>query len=58
MRTSMRVPWVDLPKPDDRVIDGVDQLDWVTGQANSSQREGFVCCSRCAIDHVPRSAST
>jgi arylsulfatase len=28
--------------PDDRVIDGVDQLDWLTGKAESSQREGYV----------------
>ena len=31
-----------LPKPDDRVIDGVDQLDWLSGQATSSRREGYV----------------
>jgi arylsulfatase A-like enzyme len=28
--------------PDDRVIDGVDQLGWLTGQADSSQREGYL----------------
>ena len=28
--------------PDDRVIDGVDQLDWITGAADSSQREGYI----------------
>jgi arylsulfatase A-like enzyme len=31
-----------LRKPDDRVIDGVDQLDWLTGQEKSSRREGYV----------------
>jgi len=33
---------VGLPRPDDRVIDGVDQLDWLTGQVKSSRREGYV----------------
>jgi arylsulfatase A-like enzyme len=28
--------------PTDRVIDGVDQLDWINGVAESSQREGYV----------------
>jgi arylsulfatase len=28
--------------PDDRVIDGIDQLDWLTGKTESSQREGYV----------------
>jgi arylsulfatase len=31
-----------LGAPTDRVIDGVDQLDWLTGQAGSSQREGYL----------------
>jgi arylsulfatase len=31
-----------LPKPDDRVIDGVDQLDWLTGREKASKREGYV----------------
>jgi arylsulfatase A-like enzyme len=31
-----------VPTPDDRVIDGVDQLDWLTGRAPSSKREGYV----------------
>jgi arylsulfatase len=28
--------------PADRVIDGVDQLDWLTGQTSSSRREGYL----------------
>ena len=31
-----------LREPTDRVIDGVDQLDWLTGQATASQREGYI----------------
>jgi hypothetical protein len=31
-----------LSEPYDRVIDGVNQLDWLTGQASSSQREGYI----------------
>jgi arylsulfatase len=31
-----------LSTPGDRVIDGVDQLDWLTGKAPSSRREGYV----------------
>jgi arylsulfatase A-like enzyme len=31
-----------VSEPDDRVIDGVDQLDWLTAKAESSQREGYV----------------
>jgi arylsulfatase A-like enzyme len=31
-----------LGEPTDRVIDGVDQLDWLTGQADRSQREGYI----------------
>ena len=30
------------PKPEDRLIDGVDQLDWLTGRAKSSRREGYI----------------
>jgi arylsulfatase len=33
---------VGLPKPDDRVIDGVDQLDWLMGRDKSSKRDGYV----------------
>jgi Sulfatase len=29
-------------EPDDRVIDGVNQLDWLTAKADSSQREGYI----------------
>ena len=31
-----------LSEPDDRVIDGVDQLGWLTGQAGASAREGYI----------------
>jgi arylsulfatase A-like enzyme len=31
-----------LGEPTDRVIDGVDQLDWLTGEADTSQREGYI----------------
>ena len=31
-----------LREPTDRVIDGVDQLDWLTGEAATSQREGYI----------------
>jgi arylsulfatase len=31
-----------LREPDDRVIDGVNQLDWLTGEAESSQRDGYI----------------
>jgi hypothetical protein len=31
-----------LSEPTDRVIDGVDQLDWLTGEADSSHREGYI----------------
>jgi arylsulfatase len=31
-----------LREPDDRVIDGVNQLDWLTGQEPSSRRDGFI----------------
>jgi arylsulfatase len=30
------------PEPEDRVIDGIDQLDWLTGAAEHSRREGYV----------------
>jgi arylsulfatase A-like enzyme len=32
----------DLPIPDDRVIDGIDQSDWLTGEQEYSNREGFL----------------
>jgi arylsulfatase len=28
--------------PDDRVIDGLDQLDWITGETDSSRRDGYI----------------
>ena len=28
--------------PTDRVIDGVDQLDWLSGKRDSSNREGYL----------------
>jgi hypothetical protein len=31
-----------LSEPTDRVIDGVNQLDWLTGDAGTSQREGYI----------------
>jgi arylsulfatase len=31
-----------LREPDDRVIDGVNQLDWLTGRASSSHRDGYI----------------
>jgi arylsulfatase len=31
-----------LSSPDDRMIDGVAQLDWLTGQTDESAREGYV----------------
>jgi arylsulfatase len=31
-----------LSKPTDRIIDGVNQLDWLTGKAGSSKREGYL----------------
>jgi arylsulfatase len=31
-----------LKEPDDRVIDGINQLDWLTGASARSQREGYV----------------
>jgi arylsulfatase len=38
--TILRV--AGLAPPDDRVIDGVDQLDWLTGEAAESRRQGYV----------------
>jgi arylsulfatase A-like enzyme len=31
-----------LREPDDRVIDSINQLDWLTGTAASSRRDGYV----------------
>jgi hypothetical protein len=31
-----------LSEPTDRVIDGVNQLEWLTGDADASQREGYI----------------
>jgi arylsulfatase len=31
-----------VKKPDDRVIDGIDQLDWLSGREKTSKREGYV----------------
>jgi arylsulfatase A-like enzyme len=31
-----------LSEPDDRVIDGINQLGWLTGQDAASQREGYI----------------
>jgi arylsulfatase A-like enzyme len=31
-----------VDEPTDRVIDGVDQLDWIAGKQESSAREGNV----------------
>jgi hypothetical protein len=31
-----------LSAPDDRIIDGVDQTDWLTGEADASKREGYI----------------
>jgi arylsulfatase len=38
--TILRAAGIDPPS--DRVIDGVDQLDWLTGEAGASAREGYV----------------
>jgi arylsulfatase A-like enzyme len=32
----------EVSPPTDRVIDGIDQLDWLTGRHDASAREGFV----------------
>jgi len=31
-----------IPPPDDRVIDGVNQLAWLTGRSETSSREGYL----------------
>lgn len=33
---------VGLATPDDRIIDGIDQFDWLTGRVKSSRRDGYV----------------
>ena len=38
--TILRV--AGLSEPTDRVIDGVDQLDWLTGESATSNREGYI----------------
>jgi arylsulfatase len=38
--TILRTAGVDVP--DDRVIDGLDQFDWIAGKAETSKREGYV----------------
>jgi len=38
--TLLRVAGLDVP--DDRVIDGVDQLAWLTGHAEHSARDGYL----------------
>jgi arylsulfatase A-like enzyme len=38
--TGLRIAGLDVPS--DRVIDGIDQLDWLTGQRDTSAREGYV----------------
>jgi arylsulfatase len=38
--TILRAAGVEPPS--DRVIDGVDQLDWLSGAADASSREGYV----------------
>jgi hypothetical protein len=41
-----RQPWrsaaAGLSEPGDRVVDGVNQLGWLTGQAATEQREGYI----------------
>jgi len=32
----------DARPPGDRVVDGVDQLDWLTGAADASRRDGYI----------------
>ena len=32
----------DVEPPSDRVIDGVDQLDWLTGKRATSARDGYI----------------
>jgi arylsulfatase len=31
-----------VPEPTDRVIDGVNQLAWLSGERSSSLREGYL----------------
>jgi len=31
-----------LTEPTDRIIDGVSQLDWLTGKQSVSNRDGFI----------------
>jgi arylsulfatase len=38
--TILRAAGID--KPDDREIDGIDQLDWLTGEQSSSARDGYL----------------
>jgi arylsulfatase len=38
--TLLAAAGVDVPS--DREIDGIDQLDWLTGEQSSSQRDGFL----------------
>jgi arylsulfatase A-like enzyme len=38
--TILRVAGIEVPG--DRVIDGVDQLDWLTGDKPTSNREGYI----------------
>jgi arylsulfatase len=38
--TILRAAGIDAPG--DRVIDGLDQLDWLTGKAEDSKREGYI----------------
>lgn len=38
--TLLHAAGADLP--DDRIIDGIDQLDWLTGATEASRRDGFI----------------
>jgi arylsulfatase A-like enzyme len=38
-----------LEAPTDRVIDGVDQLGWLTGHTDRSQREGYIYIYRMGL---------
>jgi arylsulfatase len=38
--TVLRI--VGLGVPSDRVIDSIDLLDWLTGQRDTSAREGYI----------------
>jgi arylsulfatase len=33
---------VEVELPADRIIDGIDQLDWLTGRRMTSNREGYL----------------